>query len=108
AAPVGIYGVASVLHGDYWLPNSIALKGTSTTSVLHAPIELLRHFESCIVRAPHMGALLGAMIALLAVRGIAANTPAGVRSRVMLDLVLGATMIHLALADVDWVYRYEA
>jgi hypothetical protein len=108
AAPVAIYGVASVLHGGYWLPNSIALKGTSTTSLLHAPIDLLRHFESCIVRAPHMGALLGAMIALLAVRGIAANTPASVRSRVMLDLVLGATMIHLALADVDWVYRYEA
>ncbi len=108
AAPVVIYGVASVLHGGYWLPNSIALKGTSTTTLIHAPIDLLRHFESCIVRAPHMGALLGVMVALLAVRGVAARTPAGGRARVMLDLVLGATMIHLALADVDWVYRYEA
>jgi hypothetical protein len=104
AAPVITYGVASVLHGGYWLPNSIALKGASPTAATHAPIVLLNRFESCLARAPYMGALLIAMLVLLAIPSIIRDK----RASAMLGMVLGAALIHLTLADVGWAYRYEA
>ncbi len=104
ATPVAIYGIAAVLHGDYWLPNSIALKGVSTNAVAQAPMELAHHFVSCLARAPYMGALLAVIIALLTVPSVHVNK----RARVILIMVFGTTLIHLTLADVGWVYRYEA
>lgn len=104
ATPVIVYGAISVWNGCYWLPHTIAMKGISGSAALHSPWALPLHFLSCLARAPHMIAVLGWTIAPLMSRNVRQN----VRVRSLLLMVFGATMLHLALADVTWVYRYES
>jgi hypothetical protein len=104
-APVLLYGLLSVLHGCYWLPHSISLKGYSARAGLSSvPTELGRHFLTCFYRAPHLGALLGAMAMLLILRPVREDRQA----RAILGIVLGAIVLQLLLADVGSSYRYEA
>lgn len=104
AFPVIVCGVIATWHGAYWLPASIALKGVSGKAATHSPIELARHFGTMVSRAPYMGWLLLAMLLLLGVPKVWRDA----RIRASLVIVSGATVLHLALADVGWVYRYEA
>lgn len=104
AAPVIACGVIAAWHGAYWLPASIALKGVSGKAAAHSPMELARHFGTMVGRAPYMGWLLLAMLLLLAVPDVWRDQ----RCRANLIVVSSATMFHLTLADVGWVYRYEA
>lgn len=87
-APVATYGVFSVLHGGYWLANSIALKGFPAHTEARAPLELVGYFLSNLHSAPYMGMLLGVMVALLAVPGVVGD----IRSRGVLGIVFGATL----------------
>jgi hypothetical protein len=104
AAPVVLFAAISVLNGCYWLPHSIALKGLSVNSVTRTPIEIVRHFEFCLVRAPYLGVLLVMIVVLLTIPQVLADR----RTRSMLVIIFGGILLHLALADVGWVYRYEA
>ena len=103
AAPATIYGTLSMLYGSYWLPNSISLKGLSGRAAVHSPTAIAVHFADCLARAPHMGAILGATGAAFFLPGVRADR----RTRSLLAMVFGATLLHLAFADVDWVFRYE-
>ena len=105
AAPVLLYGLVSLRNGCYWLPHSISLKGYAANSQLASiPVGLWRHFDSCLSRAPYLAALLTAILVLFSVRTVRKQT----NLRAMLGIVAGAIFFHLLLADVGWVYRYEA
>jgi hypothetical protein len=104
AAPVVTYGIVSVLHGCYWLPHSISLKGVSGKAASRSPIEIARHFAAVLGRGPYLGALVALMIILLALPTVRAD----LRRRALLVVAGVGTLLHLALADVGWVYRYEA
>src|SRR5262249_19273752 len=99
-----VYGIVAVRHGGYWLPNSIALKGAAPGSLAEAPLRLAYHFGDNLLLAPYMGILLLIMVALLAVPRLVMDR----RARPLLEIVLGASLLHLTLANVDWGYRYEA
>jgi hypothetical protein len=102
--PVIIMGAISAAHGTYWLPASIALKGASVKTPAHSPVDFLRHFLTMSGRAPYMAGLLFATVAFLAVPEVWRD----LRRRSLLVIVAGAIVLHLCLADVGWVYRYEA
>ena len=102
--PVALYAAVAVHFDSYWLPQSIAIKGFSADTGIEAPILLFLRFKQGLMQAPYMGALLGVIIMLLAMRNVRANT----RIRSMLEMVFGGILLHLSFAGVGWVYRYEA
>lgn len=105
AAPVALYAVISIAHGCYWLPHTIALKGYSAEAgIFGVPIGIYKNFAYCLSHAPYMGVLIAVMILLLTMRRVREDK----RARATLCIVAGAALLHLALASVEWVYRYEA
>jgi hypothetical protein len=104
AIPLAVYGAFSVLHGAYWLPNSVSLKGISGSWAIHNPMAVVIQFDNNLGQAPHMAPLIAAMFILLLVRVVRADRRAGS----MLAIVLAATLLHLSFAQVGSAYRYEA
>jgi hypothetical protein len=94
----------SFFEGCYWLPHPISLKGLSGKAVSRSPIELLRHWTTVLGRAPYLGALLAILVILLTIPRVRADR----QRRALLSVATIAIPLHLALADVGWVYRYEA
>jgi hypothetical protein len=104
AVPVVFYAVFSAFHGGYWLPNSISLKGVPIHQVgLAARFHAMLHLAlSNSVHAPSLVFLLV---------GIAACIPRLRRRETTLlalgTTVVGAGLLHLFLASVGYVFRYE-
>jgi hypothetical protein len=103
--PVLIYGVFSVAHGGWWLPNSVALKGVHVTGFAVAArlsavgARLATNWQ----RAPHL-ALLAAAMLLMA-------WPMRKEDRKLGNLLLvlgGASVLHLLTAEVGMALRYES
>ena len=103
--PVAVYAAFSLRHGGYWLPNSIALKGLQVNGlglaarIANLTLAVARHS----VFAPHFPLLLAGLgvcaLALLKRASRIAAVP---------TLVFASGCLHLMLADVGWVFRYEA
>jgi hypothetical protein len=104
AAPVTLYGIFSVLHGCSWLPQSVALKGFPLSALINQPLSVVVKFDNNLDLAPYMLALIAAMFVLILMPAVREDA----RARSLLLIVLGATLAHLALAQVGWGYRYEA
>jgi hypothetical protein len=104
AAPVALFAAISVLNGGYWLPHSIALRGLLVSTATGTQTEFVQHFTFCLAQAPYLGVFLVMIVVLLTIRRVLADR----RTRSMLGIVLGGILLHLALAGVGWVYRYEA
>jgi len=104
AIPVLVYGAISVTLHSNWLPNSISLKGLSGGAAVHFPLGIVEHFNFSIARAPYLGLLLATIVVLTTIPGVRADK----RAFSMLVIVFASTVFHLALADIGWVYRYEA
>jgi hypothetical protein len=104
AAPVVVFGAISLLHGCYWLPHSISLKGVSVEHASHSPIEFLRSRYHMFKSAPYLGSILLVMMILLTLRSVRAD----LRRQAMLVIVSVAIVLHVALARIGGVYRYEA
>jgi hypothetical protein len=102
--PVVAYGLWSVAHGWYFVPNSVLLKANIPTP---AAGDFSRENPlGALLRSPHLLVLIAAALALLGV-----GFRAGRRwtwSQVALALFVGTAVLHLALARVGWLYRYEA
>lgn len=103
-APLLVYGVVSVEHGAFWLPNSVLLKGTSPAQGYTV---LLKHAILQIKLAPHLLMLL--LLALgcygLRRRRLARKWEEG---QLLLLIFMAATVLHITFASVGWFYRYEA
>jgi hypothetical protein len=104
AIPVAAYAAYSLAHGAYWLPNSVALKGAENghASIFGAAHEVLARIALNGRDGVHMPLLLGAMAA-----AALALLPHFSRRAIPLLLVLGAGCLHMGLASIGWVFRYE-
>jgi hypothetical protein len=102
--PLAVYGAVSVAHGWPPLPNSLLLKRATFEGSGAAAIfdRLGGHALRTLADAPHLLVLLAAVLVLSALR----PAPAAVR-RWDAIFVTG-TLLHLQLAAIGWLFRYEA
>ena len=102
--PVCGYALFSISHGGYWLPNSVAIKGLRTHG-LSMRGQILNRLAITVTNSIlgiHLLLLLtGIVITAFALRKIQP------RLAIMLCLVAGAGYLHLVMADIGWVFRYE-
>ncbi len=105
ALPPALYGVVSVAHGWPPLPSSVLLKGAPLAlGTLGGWVDLLGgRAAGALVEAPHVLVLVGAALALAALR-----TAAPAADRILAAVFAAAALLHLELAAVGWLYRYEA
>lgn len=103
--PVLVYGVFSVAHGGWWLPNSVALKGVHVTGFAVAArlSAVAERLSTNWQRAPHL--------ALLAVAMLSMAWPVRNKNARLGNLLLvlgGASVLHLLTAEVGMAFRYES
>lgn len=129
--PVVIFGVVSVAYGGYILPNSVLLKSSggsaSTGSVLQALQDIivyrLMYGNSTVLglfNADHSKAyassisgtsliriliILPLLVVVVKVKGAGNTTRQAVNFGILVSI---GCALHLALAAVGWMFRYEA
>jgi hypothetical protein len=105
--PPVVYGVVSVAHGWYPLPNPVLLKGALGEPLMGwhrlGLVPLLGGWGT-LVRTPH---LLAPAILAAVTLGARWRSPASREGRLLL-LLLGTTLLHVQYAKTGWFYRYEA
>jgi hypothetical protein len=103
-APPAAYGLVAVAHGWPALPNSLLLKRATFegTGLSGLADRLGGHALRALVEAPHLLVLLAAVLAASALL----PAPRAVRRWDVIFAV--AALLHLQLAAVGWLFRYEA
>lgn len=105
--PVVVYGIISCLHGWYFLPNPILLKGNLPSLSLHGLIDFFYVFVRNLYRTPHLlFMLIGVLGLIIAQPGEKGRTSHKIQ--LLLCLITGMIMLHVLFAKVGWFYRYEA
>ena len=113
-APIVAFGLYSMSHGWYFFPNTILIKAKPPTE----PLALLKYLVGflgngryvgfpAIVRFPYILSLFVALVLVVAVlwrRG----RRLGDDIQVFALLMLGALVLHMQFARINWFYRYEA
>lgn len=102
--PVVCYSLFSIAHGGYWLPNSVAIKGMHGFH-LGLGERVARQLSVALSNSFH-GIHLFFLLAAIAIFALTLRKAQPPLAR-MLALVSAAGFLHLLLADVGWVYRYE-
>ena len=102
--PLAAYGAVSLAHGWPPLPNSLILKraafaGSGVAGIVE---RVGGHAVRTLAEAPHLLVLLAAVLVLSALR----PTPPAVRR--WDAIFVTATFLHLQLAAIGWLFRYEA
>ena len=102
--PLAVYAAVSVAHGWPPLPNSLLLKRATFESSGAAAIvdRLGGHALRTLGEAPHLFVLLAAVILL------AARRPASAAVRRWDLMFVTGALLHLQLAALGWLFRYEA
>jgi hypothetical protein len=103
-APPAVYAAIALAHGWPALPNSLLLKGAAFegTGLAGLADRLGGHALRALVDAPHVLVLLAAVLVLSALR------PPARAVRRWDAMFVAATLLHLQLAAVGWLFRYEA
>ena len=104
AFPVLGYAWFARAHGGYWLPNSIAIKGLRAHPA--GANAWMLHRLGLLADHASRGVHLCLLIALLGVAAWIARDKAPRLTRSM-TVIAVAGLLHLVLADVGWVFRYE-
>jgi hypothetical protein len=105
ALPLVAYGIISLAHESYFLPNSILQKGQfpDLTSIKGIAVFL----GARIVKNRELSALMaGAVIVFLTRRQLGIGM--WEKNQTLLLLFAGATFAHVQHARTGWLYRYEA
>jgi hypothetical protein len=102
--PLAVYGAVSVAHGWPPLPNSLLLKRATFEGSGAAAIfdRLGGHALRTLAEAPHLLVLLAAVLVL------SASRPAPPAVRRWDAIFVTGTLLHLQLAGIGWLFRYEA
>jgi hypothetical protein len=105
--PPALYGLVSLAHGWYALPNPVILKGALGEGLAGwrriALVPFLGGWGE-LVRTPHVLAL----VVLAAVTLLARWRSPSSREGTLLIVFIGAALLHLQYARTGWFYRYEA
>jgi hypothetical protein len=106
-APVVAYGLWSMMHGWYFFPNSVLLKGQVPSLDLKAILAFAAGSPALhnLVGNPHMLLIVVAALALLLV---ATTAPVWNEDVFLLTILIGTSLLHMQLARAGWFYRYEA
>jgi len=105
--PPAAYGLVSLAHGWYPLPNPVILKGALGEGLTGGGRLALVPFLGGwgeLVRTPHVLALF----VLAGVTLLARWRSPSSREGTLLILFLGTAILHLQYARTGWFYRYEA
>jgi hypothetical protein len=102
--PLAVYGAVSVAHGWPPLPNSLLLKRATFEGSGAAAIfdRFGGHALRPRAEAPHLLVLLAAVLVLSALR------PGLPAVRRWDAIFVTGTLLHLQLAGIGWLFRYEA
>lgn len=105
--PPVAYGLVSITHGWYALPNPVILKGALGEGLTGwrrvALVPFLGGWAE-LLRTPHLLAL----VVLAAVPLLARWRSPHSREGTLLIVFIGTTILHLQYARTGWFYRYEA
>jgi len=105
--PPALYGLVSLAHGWYALPNPVILKGALGEGLTGwrrlALVPFLGGWGE-LVRTPHVLAL----VVLAAVTLLARWRSPSSREGTLLTVFVGTAVLHLQYARTGWFYRYEA
>lgn len=105
--PVTIYGIISISHGWFFLPNPVLIKGKSPhLASARGVINFLGYSAAMhFIQAPHMLILTATALAAYLIR---IHKGIWERSQIMLLIFIGTTLLHMQFARTGWFYRYEA
>lgn len=101
--PVLIYGLFSLHHGGYFLPNTLLIKGNKPPRTLAALGPALKHFYSVLLLNPAILTLL-LLCAVAWVRSLGR----GAKGAPLPAIFIGTLVLHTILAQFGPYYRYEA
>lgn len=106
--PVIVYGVWSMAHGWYFLPNSVILKGhIPVYDLIDMPKLLGFRALTSILANKHILILACASLLLLVIqywKGVKSNA----EIKYALMIFIGSLLLHMQFASTAWFYRYEA
>jgi hypothetical protein len=105
--PPAVYGLVSLAHGWYALPNPVILKGALGEGITGWRRIVLVPFLGGwgqLARTPHVLAL----VMLAAVALLARWRSPSSREGTLLIVFIATTLLHLQYARTGWFYRYEA
>ena len=105
--PVTIYGIISIRHGWYFLPNPVFIKGKSPYLASARGVINFLGYSAVVqfVQAPHISILTLTVVLLYLLR---IRKGIWEQSQVMLLIFIGTTLLHMQFARTGWFYRYEA
>jgi len=105
--PVTIYGIISLRHGWFFLPNSVLIKGKSPHLASARGIINSLGYSSAMqfIQAPHMLILALTALALCIFR---LKKGIGEQPQILLVIFIGTSFFHMQFARTGWFYRYEA
>ena len=106
--PIALYGLWSVTHGWYFLPNAVLLKGQLPDSSLKGMFNLLVEGSHRIQENPHVLLLLIASLALLLLLHRDKENPLAPSRKYIHLVFVGTLLLHMQFAQTGWFYRYEA
>ena len=98
ALAVGSYGAFALAHGSHFLPDSVALKGTTTRGGEFLVVAIVK-----FLRAPHLALLL--LVLLMAAVALRRIQPYWAQLSLLLFL---AGTCHVIFASIGAAFRYEA
>jgi hypothetical protein len=108
--PIGVYAIVSLRHGSFPLPNPLLIKAAmpDASSVI-GKIKLVIAYDAYwkIISTPHVLCLTVSAIVFFLLR---ADMAKGMweRCQILIAVFVPSTFLHMELAGVGWLYRYEA
>jgi hypothetical protein len=108
ALPALVYGIISVKHGYFFLPNSLLLKGTvPNLATMRGVISFLDYPLLQQVLNPHILLLiLGAL--MLYIQGFDVKRPLPREVSALIAIFVAAALLHLFFVSASYFFRYEA
>ncbi len=107
-APLVVFGLASIHAGGHALPNSLLVKAPSLSARPHPLIYLLGYGAMVKINSSALMLLLLVTTSLLLAGALRKSRSVFSPLVVMGAVLLASALLHADLAEVGWLFRYEA
>ena len=106
--PLFVFGLVSVRHGWFWLPNSVVLKGNLPLGPGDRLASFAAHAAADFTFSGLRVARLMAVSLLLMLYRFTKGKGGDDPLQWLMGIFVAAGFLHLVLAGTGWLYRYEA